>query len=317
MTARALVRRAVRKLDLGPDQDRYRSAEDRQAMARIRAEVVLPRHLPRPRKVGSVWGVTLVKDEDDIIGRVVEHLVRQGVSHLLVSDNGSSDGTVDTVRRSCDPRRLTLVHDPVREFFQALKMTNLSRYAWRGGADWVLPFDADEFWFGNDARLADVLAGHTGDVVEARVHNVFPSREHGWVIDTSPHAQGKVCFRSDPDAVLTQGSHTVHHPGGPPQGDDVVTVLHVPWRSREQLEAKLTKGVRAYEGTGSLAERGTHWVRFAGLTSDRAQQVWDAISRGEPVDDLAWNPVGTLVPIDLDRALRCDSWARLWQETVG
>ena len=286
-------------------------------MARIRASVELPRRLPRPRRVGSVWGLTMVKNEDDIIGRVVEHLLRQGVSHLVVSDNGSSDDTVEVVRRHADSRRLTLVHDPVREFFQALKMTNLSRYAWRGGADWVLPFDADEFWFGVHGRVADVLAGQTGDVVEARVHNVFPSREHGWVIDTSPHAQGKVCFRSDPDAVLTQGNHRVHHPGGPPQGSDALVVLHLPWRSRQQLEAKLAKGVLAYQGTGELARRGSHWPRFAGLTSDRAQQIWDTIGRGEPVDDLAWNPMGVLAPIDLDAALRCESWDQLWQEAVG
>ncbi|MFL6176692.1 MAG: glycosyltransferase family 2 protein [Ornithinibacter sp.] len=314
---RALLRRLARKLDLGPDQDRRRTAEDRHAMARIRAGVVLPRRLPRPRHAGSVWAVTMVKDEDDIIGRVVEHLLRQGVSHLLVSDNGSTDDTVGAVRRVAGSARLTVVNDPVREFFQSLKMTHLSRYAWRQGADWLLPFDADEFWFGADGRLTDVLAGLTGDVVEARVHNVFPSREHGWVLDTVPHAQGKVCFRSDPDAVLTQGNHSVHHPAGPPADRESLVLLHVPWRSREQLGRKLVKGALAYEGTGSLAGMGSHWPRFAGVTPERAQEVWDAICRGEPVDDLAWNPVGTLVPIDLDAALRCDSWAQLRQEALG
>ncbi len=149
------------------------------------------------------------------------------------------------------------------------------------------------------------------------MHNVFPSSEHGWVVDTTAHAQRKVCFRSDPDAVLTQGNHTVHHPGGPAHDSEALTVLHLPWRSPEQLERKLTQGALAYRGTGSVAERGSHWTRFGDLTPAGAERMWDAISRGEPVDDLAWNPVGELVPIDLDVALRCDSWDQLWQEAVG
>jgi hypothetical protein len=311
------VRTLARKLEVGPDQDRHRSVDDRRALTRIRASVVLPRRLPRRRRAGSIWAVTMVKNEGDVIGAVVRHLLRQGVAHLVVADNGSTDDTVEAVRGHGDSRRITVVQDPVREYFQALKMTHLSRYAWRSGADWVVPLDADEFWFGARGRLAEVLPGLSAHVVEARIHNVFPSRDHGWVVDTTPHAERKVCFRSDPDAVLTQGNHAVHHPGGATPDTDSLRILHLPWRSPEQLERKLTQGALAYEGTGAIAEVGSHWTRFGGIRAQDAQRVWDAIARGEAVDGLAWNPAGRLAPLDLDRALRCDSWAELCDEAIG
>lgn len=60
---------------------------------RVRSAIRLPRLPRRPRIEGSVWGVTVVRDEADIIGHTVRHLLRQGVDGVIVLDHRSTVGT--------------------------------------------------------------------------------------------------------------------------------------------------------------------------------------------------------------------------------
>jgi hypothetical protein len=50
-------------------------------------------------------------------------------------------------RARCRDSRVHVVTDREPAYFQAAKMTRLARAAARAGADWVVPFDADELWF--------------------------------------------------------------------------------------------------------------------------------------------------------------------------
>lgn len=46
--------------------------------------------LPRsPRGRGQVWAVCVARDEADVIGATVSHLLDQGVDQVLVADNMS------------------------------------------------------------------------------------------------------------------------------------------------------------------------------------------------------------------------------------
>lgn len=49
-----------------------------------------PLHIRRRRRhSGEVWGVSIVRDEVDVVGLTVRHLLDQGVSRILVADNCS------------------------------------------------------------------------------------------------------------------------------------------------------------------------------------------------------------------------------------
>lgn len=40
-----------------------------------------------------IWGITMVKNEADIIEQTIRYLLNQGVEYILVADNGFTDGT--------------------------------------------------------------------------------------------------------------------------------------------------------------------------------------------------------------------------------
>lgn len=134
----------------------------------------------------------LVKDEADIVEFTVRYLLTQ-VDHVLVYDNGSTDGTreklVDLAVETPDvgsgyspspsPHGVWVRDDPLVAYLQAEKMTAMAAYAFSLGHKWFVPVDADEFWYATDGRtIADFLAGLAPDVayVEAPLFNHLPTQ---------------------------------------------------------------------------------------------------------------------------------------------
>ena len=95
----------------------------------------------------------MVRNEVDIVGEVVRNLRDQGVDHVVVADHGSTDGTRELLEElsTRDPR-IHVADDREPVFYQSEKITYLARRAWRAGADWVIPFDGDEYWFAVGGR---------------------------------------------------------------------------------------------------------------------------------------------------------------------
>jgi Glycosyl transferase family 2 len=93
-----------------------------------------------------VVAVTCVKDEIDIIEAFARHTMAV-VNHLVVLDNGSTDGTLEILRALREAGLpLDIEEDPAPGYWQWQRMTRLMRQAVTlRGADWVLPLDADEF----------------------------------------------------------------------------------------------------------------------------------------------------------------------------
>src|ERR1700688_33804 len=110
----------------------------------------------------SVAAVLLVKDEADIIEFTLRHLKAQ-VDWIYAADNGSTDGTreiLDALENGTAEAWLTVLDDPVVAYYQAEKMTALAVRARMNGYQWVIPADADEFWYATDGRpIRDFLDG--------------------------------------------------------------------------------------------------------------------------------------------------------------
>ena len=102
----------------------------------------------------KVFGICMVRDGGDIIGYIVEHMMSE-VDHVIVADNLSSDDTRPILEKFGS--KITLLEDNDPAYRQSEKMTYLSQVANRLGAEWVVPFDADEWWFSEQGRLADVI----------------------------------------------------------------------------------------------------------------------------------------------------------------
>lgn len=102
----------------------------------------------RARPVNLVMTL-LVRDEADIVEANIRHHLNIGVHHIVATDNGSTDGTVEILEGFQRDGVLSLRHDADDTFDQARITTEMAHLAHeRFGAEWVLSNDADEFWAG-------------------------------------------------------------------------------------------------------------------------------------------------------------------------
>ena len=263
--------------------------------------------LPHRRR-DQVWGVSMVRDEADIIGLCVDHLLDQGVDHLLIADNLSHDGTrqmlLDMARR--DPRiHVALDREP--GYFQKEKMSFLSRVAWRCGARWIVPFDADEFWFASAGSLAAHLRRTDAAVFSARMVNLLPQGELGgrateFMIDRSDTGPRKVAFRAHPLALLAPGNHGVARVGVDEPG---LIVAHVPYRSASQMRSKFTTGATAIKLAGPSWAGGWHWTAGERFSDDEIAHLWGSMQEGAGVEEIGWRGVDTS---STERVLQWASW---------
>jgi Glycosyl transferase family 2 len=267
----------------------------------------------------STAAVMLCKDEEDILDFTLEYLTSQ-VDHVLVSDNRSTDGTRDILTRWMETGKVSVEVDAEVGYYQAEKTSMLAEIMLRSGFDWVVPCDADEFWYANDGRrIADFLAGLAPDVgfVRAELYNHLPTAEDpaseprnptdtkceqnpfkriGWR-QREHGALPKVACRLRPGLEIRQGNHSAYAPGSATTSGGLV-VRHFSWRSPEQYVAKIRNGYRAYAATDLPDSIGAHW-RMHGdpdtdpLFADRVRghfESWFYVEKPRERPDLIYDP---------------------------
>ena len=222
---------------------------DHRRVVRVATDKLLvPKGLPTGhRRHGSVWAISIVRNEADVVGLTLQHHLRQGVEAILIADNGSTDGTLDILHEFARDHPVYVLSDTWPVWDQAVKTTLLANIARRAGADWIMPFDADEFWFAPGASAAEHLRRSEATVAYAQIHNLFPldasagqlSVDKPFRFDLTPHALKKVAFRSHPMASVQAGNHYVFRSGPREAG---LRIAHLPWRSHEQMRQKVTQG---------------------------------------------------------------------------
>lgn len=232
--------------------------------------------------MSGVWAVTMVRDEADIIAITLAHMLAEGCDRVLVADNLSTDGTreiLDDLAAGDD--RITVVDDLEPAYWQGRKMTALAHQAGDMGANWIVPFDADELWYSPTLTLAETLRATDADVLLAKTWEHVPSPaddqdEPNPVLRLRhrrrvPKPAPKVCFRYHPQARLWLGNHMVDRPGT--KAADLVEIREFQYRSLAQAIRKLRNGKRAIEATTLAESEGAHW-RTLGAMSDAEFAAW-------------------------------------------
>jgi hypothetical protein len=222
----------------------------------------------------TVWAVGVVRDEADVIESTISRMLRQ-VDHVLVADNRSVDGSGE-ILRSFD--RVTVVADPDPNFHpdhkQGRRTTALAALATQRGADWVVPFDADEVWVTRDGR-------RLGDILEELPESVFVARAemlNHVITDRDPagsdvparmvyrraefHPYPKMACRTGPGLWIDSGNHSATYRGLANAGrvDGLLRVHHFPVRSAEQFARKI--GFIAAGPPVELSRAKKAWVRI-------------------------------------------------------
>lgn len=233
----------------------------------------------------SVWGVCMARNEADIIGPVVAHMVTQ-VDHVLLADNLSTDGTGDLAR---DAGAEVIVDDDPA-YWQSRKMTALARRAAEHGAEWVVPFDSDEIWYcPHAATIADHLTGlDRYSIAEAELYDHVPTTEDDQS-DTNPTtrigwrrrdrgALRKVACRTHDDLVIEQGNHGANY--GRWKGRAAhrqLVVRHFPYRTADQFVAKAKQGGAAVALTDLPEQSGAHWRQYAAIAAGDGDDALAAV----------------------------------------
>jgi hypothetical protein len=236
----------------------------------------------RATQPGSVWGVCLARNEEDIIARTVRHMLDQGLDGVIVVDNLSTDATraiLDSLA-AADPR----VHvgtDQQVGFHQGGKVSYLAHVAWRAGADWVVPFDADEFWYAEGRSVASFLRAQQVDSVWCDFRNVYPTAEDGEIdltrsrpvqVERHESAWMRVCFRARRWVWVGEGNHALRESTETPTRG--LHMLHYSYRSLEQYSRKVVHGVEALEAAGKDATIATHWRHWASISAAEREVLW-------------------------------------------
>lgn len=220
-----------------------------------------------------IAGICHVKNEIDVIELVVRHTVAEGVDHLWVQDHMSSDGTCDLLWELGRDLPITLLHDLDPVFYQPERMNELAQMAREAGAEWIVPFDADEFFYAPSGRtVADELRDYTGvQKVYCQSWRYLDFNRHDWMPQ-----RDKVVFRPSPDAWLIAGNHDVTTSGVAVRGP--LEIAHLQYRSPEQFIAKIN-GLTAYEPLFAVQGR----PALLGKSDEELSAEYDALCAVETV----------------------------------
>lgn len=278
-----------------------------------------------------VYGISMIRNEADLVHLNVPYHLSLGVDQMLVVDNDSTDGT-DSLLKWLSERdaRVRWSRDD-GPFLPSRVMTGLARQAFNEGADWVLPVDADEFWHAPGGDFRRVLETSQAGVLQARTVNFIQRREQRVSeaeallymtrrteapVGPHGHAQdlvesGRIAFvekdyptkcvgRASAEIYIETGHHRIDGVGGPTRRTDEIVCLHAPIRSRDALAERIRSAARAAEA-GRKQGQGRNRRRLAELNNDVAmEREWAANSYEDDHLDIK----GEKHPVAFDPRLR-------------
>ncbi len=278
-----------------------------------------------------VYGISMIRNEADIIQLNILYHLSLGVDRMLVVDNGSTDGTDRLLKQISerDPRvRWSRDEGP---FLPSRVMTELAREAFRDGADWVLPVDADEFWSVPVGDFRRVLGDSSVGVLRAQAVNFIQRRDQresrpealrhmtmraASPVGPPPHAQDlvesqqlafvekvypqKCVSRTAEEIYVETGHHSISGVEGPRERTEEIICLHAPIRSRGALSERIKSANRA-AAAGRNPGQGRNRRRLAELNNEAAiEREWAANSYQDDYLDV----YGERHPVVFDPRLR-------------
>lgn len=241
----------------------------------------------------SVFGICMVRDAEDIIGYIVEHMIEE-VDYLVIADNLSQDNT----RKILDSfgTKITVVDDNDPAYRQSEKMTALAHLARKmdvisqnSDNTFVVPFDADEWWYSERGRLADVIRDNNYCVNVAPMYDHVPTAFD----DKDPNPMRRIAWRRNyhnplhkvacrvtDDLTIEMGNHNATYKTHmPTYSNGLINIRHYPYRTPEQFVDKAVVGAMALELTDLPYQMGQHWRDYAKIAEAQGPEALHDVFR--------------------------------------
>ena len=255
-----------------------------------------------------VHGISMIRNEVDIVRVSVLYHLALGFDRLLIVDNGSTDGTTEALRLlgDRDPRIRWTRNEGL--YKQSEIMTELAREAQAEGADWVVQIDADEFWYAAGRSFRSVLESSEAGVLRAQVENFIQRRDQresspsallqmtrraaapisppsraqdlvearkiGFVEKTYPR---KCVSRPTVEIQIEAGNHKVSGVDGQSERTNELFCFHAPIRSRASLKERVRTATRPAEA-GRKPGQGRYRRMLEGFDDTAVNLEWAANS---------------------------------------
>ena len=241
-----------------------------------------------------------LKDEVELVERAIEQLYAVGVDQVVVTDMGSTDGSLELLRARTDTHRFRLFESDDSEPSGLREWTARSTRLMREtGADWAVFVDADELLLPREGDLRRCLANAQADVLRVDRFNV-PLTDAGldlpqpmWpdfyerlplVVDPVPDFQlqvdadppvpwsrgvpnPKVIVRLDAIAEVGVGGHDATAPAGSElrrERPADILIAHLAFTTRSRFDTKVAN-IAASLANNKVFFEGIawHWKRWA------------------------------------------------------
>lgn len=237
----------------------------------------------------------MFRDEEDIIGKCIDHWAKLGVDAFYLCNNGSTDDSAFEVLkaqlRNC--AQFTITHTIKEDFPQREMINKLKAMAIKDGHEWIFPIDADEFLNVQSLGCKDIPA-HIKSIPQqnkgyiygqCRYQNIMPNGV-SWF-----EPEHKKCYgRFSPDWNISIGNHEVE--GVKPLLMDFGMYLdHYQYRSYDQFKRKKLTFFKAFEKAGYLDHKFVKEYRLYQKHGEAyLEQMWDYLLRG--VTEFEFKPQG-------------------------
>lgn len=217
--------------------------------------------------------VTMVKDEEDVIYHHLNYYKNLGVCNFYITDNGSTDSTVDLIYRFGNENpniKIVLIKDNDLAYWQYKRINRMANMAYENGCKWILPVDVDELLISNSHfHSFDMLKFRfedwDGDYFKLkwwyyRPYAVYESCSGNPFLEIclrdfpQQSALSKVIVKWKPGMEICQGNHMLHNESSYKEITELsnkFSYAHFNSRSIKHLRKKIQNLGKAYEAIKS------------------------------------------------------------------
>lgn len=222
------------------------------------------------------------RQESDVLEENIKHHIEQGVDGFIIT----SHITIKENREVCDRYAdfiIEVYEEKNKNFSQDLWRTRMAKRAYLANAQWVIPADTDEFWYG--LQFLKKISISINSVICLNIWNHIPDitindkqifcRSDIPFYGTEQSKLAKVIHRSLKNTTIPYCSHRAINPGGKLINPVDIYMHHYPIRGWERFVLKAKTGKLVVPPITNTHKSGrSRWRQLLLQGGDEALREW-------------------------------------------